>query len=122
MFARRLTGALIAMLMLHLTFLGADTTCAEHGSHPANAHQHGSSHGNHVVAPSHTTVNTTNTPCETPTQPECCRAMTSCAVNAASEGTARVAQLPPVHSVIEAAVMRLPRSQVTSPDPPPPKA
>ena len=122
MFARRLTGVLLALMTLHLTFVGADVACAQHGSRAAVAHQHGGPHHSHGVAEANSQVGGTDQPCETPTQPECCRAMTSCAVNASSERGTRLAELPPVHAVIEPAAMRMPPSQVTTPEPPPPKA
>ena len=122
MFVRRLTGFMLAVMMLHLTFVGADVTCAQHGSRAMSAHEHGSARHEHMAAASNVRVSGTEQPCDTPTQPQCCRAMTSCAVNAASERGTRLAQVLPAHDAIEPAVMRTPLSQVTSPDPPPPKA
>ena len=122
MFARRLAGALLAPLILHLTLVSADVTCAEHGSRSASVHQHGGSHGDRIIAQAQMTATATDKPCQTPTQPQCCRAMVSCAVNATSERSMRPADLPPVRGVIEPAIWSLPRSQIASPDPPPPKA
>lgn len=120
MFARRLAGSLVALLMLHLTFVSADVTCAQHGSRSASAHQHGGLHADRTVAQARMTA--TDKPCQTPIQPQCCRAMVSCAVSANSERSTRMADLPPVRGVIEPAIWSLPRSQIASPDPPPPKA
>ena len=109
--------------MLHLTFVGADLTCAQHGDRPATSHEHAVAHHEHHIAAAHVeTVAAADQPCETPTQPECCHAMTSCGISAAFAGGARASWVPPVRQAIEATVMRLPLSQITSPDPPPPKA
>ena len=124
MLARRLTGVLAGLLTLHLTFVGADVACAQHGIVGAvETHQHATENRDHMVAVLHGDgVGASDQPCDTPTQPECCRAMTSCAVNATSERSLRLPQRPPVRGVIAPAVMRAPLSQITSPDPPPPKA
>lgn len=121
MLARRLSGLITGLLMLHLTFVAADLACAEHGDRPAQGHQHDMRDHQHAAAAHVETAAATDQPCETPTQLQCCHAMTSCAITAASE-RARLRSVPPLRDVIEAAVMRAPLSQVTSPDPPPPKA
>jgi hypothetical protein len=48
--------------------------------------------------------------------------MTSCAISAAFERGTRPDAGPPLRDVIEPAVMRVPLSLITAPDPPPPKA
>jgi hypothetical protein len=129
MLARRLSGILTGLLMLHLASAGADLACAEHGSRPAQDHRHAMGHHTHATAKSAVTAaaradaaTATEQPCETPAQAECCRAMTSCAIIAACERGARLESVPPVRDAIEPAVVRAPQSPVTSPDPPPPKA
>ena len=122
MLARRLSGLITGLLMLHFTFVGADLACAQHGDRPAQAHQHMTGHHEHHAAAAHVEAAATEQPCETPTQPECCHAMTSCAISAAFECGTRADAVPPLRDVVEPAVMRVPLSQITAPDPPPPKA
>ena len=123
MLVRRISGMITALLMLHLTFVGADLACAEHGDRSADEHRGMMAHHEHHTTAAHTEgVTATDQPCETPTQPQCCHAMTSCAVGAALERGMGPDSVPPIRDVIESAIMRLPLSQVTSPDPPPPKA
>ena len=121
MTARRVVGLLTGFLMLHLTFVGADWRCSEHGSGSMAGHRAMSSqHPSMVAAVDESAA--TGQPCQTPTQPECCRAMTSCAVNAALRADAAGNQAPPSRSAIESGLMRIPLSPTASPDPPPPKA
>jgi hypothetical protein len=121
MAARRVLGLLTAFLMLHLTLVGADWRCAEHGDqNVAGPAAVSSQHASMVAGNSESAA--TDQPCQTPAQPECCRAMTSCAVNAALRADADVRQVPPTRSVIESALVRTPLSPTASPDPPPPKA
>jgi hypothetical protein len=123
MLARLLSGLITGLLMLHLTFVGADLACAEHGDRAPQGHAPATAHHERHVVAAHVEASVTpDQPCETPTQTECCRAMTSCAVNAAFERGAPLASVAPVRSAIEPAVLRAPPSQITSPDPPPPKA
>ena len=118
------SGILTGLLMLHLTFVGADLTCAQHGDRPAGSHEHPLAHHEHHVAAAHAeTVAAADQPCETPTQPECCHAMTSCAISAAFADGARASSVPPVRQAIRGVRWcACPLSQITSPDPPPPKA
>ncbi len=122
MLARRLPGFITALLMLHLTFVGADLACAQHGDRPTQGHQHAMRHQQHRGAAVHVEAATGNQPCDTPTQPACCQAMTSCAINATCERVDRSASVPPCPNVIAPAVTRIPSSPITAPDPPPPKA
>jgi hypothetical protein len=121
MITRRLIGLLVAVLMAHLTFVGADFSCAQHGDRGMISH--------HEAAPSHaamamrtTAAAATDQPCQTPTQPECCRAMTSCTISAALGTPDASSERPLSRDVIASALMRIPRSPITAPDPPPPKA
>lgn len=123
MLARRLSGLITGLLMLHLTFVGADFACADHGNRPAQAREHTMGHHEHHVAAAHVEAAiATEHPCETPTQPECCHAMTSCAISAAFERGTRSDLVPLLRDVIEPALTRVPLSRITAPDPPPPKA
>ena len=120
---RRLYGIVVGLLMLHLTFVGADWACAQHGDAPARGHQHaamGHHHGD--VASVHELAPAPEQPCQTPTQPDCCRAMTSCAINAAFPSGAALGELPPRHAQIAPGVSDVPPSQTAAPEPPPPKA
>lgn len=122
MLARRLSGLIAGLLMLHFTFVGADFACARHGDRAAQSHQRVTGHHGHHVTGAHVESPATEQPCETPTQPECCHAMTSCAISAAFERGTRSDAAPPQRDVIEPAIIRVPLSPITSPDPPPPKA
>jgi len=123
MVARCLSGILTGLLMLHLTFVGADLTCAQHGDRTGRSQEHAMGHHDHHIAASHVErMAGAGQPCETPSGPQCCQAVTSCAISAAFEGGVRPGSAPPVRQAIEPAVMRVPLSQITSPDPPPPKA
>ena len=115
--ARRLAGLLTGLLMLHLTLVGASLTCVQHGDHGVSG-EHMSGHHMRPIAASSSTP--TNPQHETPAQPECCRAMTSCVV-VAIRSDAQSRDLPPSSSVIEAALMHAPHSPLTPPDPPPPR-
>jgi hypothetical protein len=119
--ARRLCRILVGFLMLHLTFVGADIQCAHHAGGPMQSSMHAMAQTGSAIESS-TFAPASDQPCETPTQPDCCRAMTSCAVNLAFSRGTRLAELPPIRHAIAAAVMRVPASLVTPPDPPPPKA
>jgi hypothetical protein len=122
MTARRVFGLLTALLMLHLTIVGADLRCADHSVSAAGEHQTmGVTHG--PTRSATTAVATTNDrPCQTPTQPACCRALTSCAVNVVLRADQAAAPGPLVRHAIQPATTRLPASPITAPEPPPPKA
>jgi hypothetical protein len=122
MTARRLTGLLVGFLMLHLSIVGADLSCAQHGDRGAIQRHHASGTHAHMLVAAHAEAGATHQPCDVPAQPDCCRAMTSCAITAASAASVRLDAFPPAHDVIRPALMRVLRSPITSPDPPPPKA
>lgn len=120
---RRLYGIVVGLLMLHLTFVGADWSCAQHGDAPARGHQHAMmGHHRGEATAVHELTSAPEQPCETPTQPGCCRAMTSCAINIAFANGAALGELPPRHAQIGSGVSDVPPSQMAAPDPPPPKA
>ena len=125
MITRRLIGLLVAILMLHLTLVGADFSCAQHGDRgTVGHHEAGRSHAGMSAGMTAGAVAAaaTEQPCQTPTQPECCRAMTSCAINATLGAFGASQERPVVRDAIVSALMRIPRSPITAPDPPPPKA
>jgi hypothetical protein len=120
---RLLYGIVVGLLMLHLTFVGADLSCAQHGDAPARGHQHGMmDHHRGDAASVHELTPASEQPCETPTQPGCCRAMTSCAINIAFGNGSALGELPPRHARIASSVSDAPPSQTAAPEPPPPKA
>ena len=121
---RRLTGLLISLLLLHLTLVGADLTCARHGVHgSAHASQaDASSHADHHAparpdAPGHDDAT-----CEVPTLPACCEALASCSVSIAEERSAESGDLSHLGAGVLAAADDTPTSWTLEPDPPPPKA
>ncbi|HEY9228939.1 MAG TPA: hypothetical protein VIP11_19970 [Gemmatimonadaceae bacterium] len=122
MIARRLVGIVLSLLMLQLSLLGADASCARHGDHGRVRSQTGTQHDAHLMAPAQAAVANAEQPCETPTQPDCCRAMTSCAVNIAFGSGTRISSLPAAHEAIRPDAMRTPQSRITAPEPPPPRA
>jgi hypothetical protein len=119
----RLSGLIAALLMLHLTFVGAALSCVEHGGRSAQGHEHAMARHAHPAAGAHAeSAAETDRPCDTPVQQGCCHAMTSCAMSAAFAQVAGTQSVPPIRDAIAAAIMRAPRSPITAPDPPPPKA
>ncbi len=117
---RRLTGLLIAVLMLHLTFVGASVRCAQGSELSVGGHH---ANGHHAGMVSETSANATQTqPHRTPVQAECCRAMMACAVTVALREEAPSTHQRLRDDAIIASLMSVPRSPITSPDPPPPKA
>ena len=127
---RRGCGILLSLLMLHLTVVAADVPCARHnhGDSSGFDHQPADHHAGMraamepVAASAASVAALPDAPCETPAQPQCCRAMASCAVNVGVTGDGPVAGPTPTRAVIRPALMRLPSSNVAAPDPPPPKA
>lgn len=117
----RLTRILVAILMAHFTFLGGDVSCARHGDRHAAVSMATDHHAGRHVAEGSNGLTSSEQPCETPTQPECCRAMTSCSVNAIPSVTDDAARSMR-RQVIASELVRAPRSLNTSPDPPPPRA
>ncbi len=115
---RRLAAFAIALTMLHLNMVRADGACAAHAGHSAASENSLSHEGmSHEAG-----MQTDQAPCETPSQPDCCQALASCApvlaMDARSEVAAGVAQ----HVAMIAAFNQQPASRSTAPEPPPPKA
>lgn len=122
--ARRFAGILVALLMLHLGVAGADFGCSRHGDHTAKVHGQatGHHHGHGHRATTHAEeAPASQQPCETPTQPACCRAMMSCAITLAFKAGSVYDSAPPTHERIRSGASRLPLSLITSPEPPPPR-
>jgi hypothetical protein len=115
---RRLTGFLTALLLVHLTLVGADLTCAKHGVHgAAHASQPDrSSHPDHD-APAHD-----DSTCEVPSLPACCEALASCSVSIAEERSTESGDLSHLAAGVLSGADDTPTSWTLEPDPPPPKA
>jgi hypothetical protein len=123
MAARRVAGIAVALLMMHLTFVGADFACAQHGTTSAVGHEHAMAHHQaHAIAVHVEDAGSGQPPCEIPSQPQCCQALTSCTIAAALDGDSRSTSVPFAHVGIASALMRAPLSRIVAPDPPPPKA
>lgn len=120
MLSRRIAALLIGLLSLHLNFVGVDFACADHASGRATAHSVPAAA--HHVTDAHATPATDAESCEIPTQPDCCRAMASCAVNVALDEDAGSSSMPVARDALTGASSHAPRSLVTPPEPPPPRA
>ncbi len=120
MTARRMAGLLIAILMLHLTVVGASVRCAQGSELTVGGHH---ANGDHAGMVSHARAHTAaqNQSHHVPAQPECCRAMTACALTVALREEAPCGSDLPRDDAIIARLMSAPRSPVASPDTPPPK-
>ena len=117
---RRFAALLIGILSIHLNVVGVDLTCADHArrdvsNHDAAAMQH------HAMPTDDASVADAE-PCDTPTQPDCCRAMTSCAVTVALEVDTHADGIASSRERIAPSAAELLLSHASPPDPPPPKA
>lgn len=124
MILRRLVPLSLALSMLNLNSLRADSACVDHEHSQATrpAH-HEAMHGMMSdVHASVTTQNTQNETCDTPVLPACCQMLASCSTVLGLLSGAYVDQVGPTHFGIVAAVDAALASRVTSPDPPPPRS
>jgi hypothetical protein len=121
---RRLTGLLTSLLLLHLTFVGADLPCAKHGVHRAApaAPSEPSSHDGHHAPPRSERTGHDDTSCEVPTLPACCQALASCGVSIADQTAAESGGLSHLAAGMLAGIEDAPPSWSVAPDTPPPKA
>jgi hypothetical protein len=121
---RRLTGLLTSLLLLHLTLVAADLTCAKHGVHgAAHASQSdGSSHAEHHAPAAPDAPGHDETSCEVPTLPACCQALASCGVSIAGERLAGSGGPSHLAAGVLSGTDDMPTSWTLEPDPPPPKA
>jgi hypothetical protein len=123
MFLRRVYGVVVAVLMLHLTLVGADLSCVDHSGLSRAHHGVASGHRHHAMAMSSVgTATSAEQPCRTPAQPQCCRVMASCTVNVAVARVARLAGSLTARPLVAPGSVDVPQSAIISPDPPPPKA
>jgi hypothetical protein len=118
---RRFVALLLAVSMIHLNSLRADSACADHGerSQPTAAH-HGAMDGSAFDA--HTAVPTQHERCDTPTLPTCCQMLASCSTLLGGHSETHVDCAAAPHGAIAAAIDAAPESRVASPDPPPPRS
>jgi hypothetical protein len=119
MLSRRIAALLIGLLSIHLNFVGVDFTCAGHGS--SGSPSHDAAMPTHHAA-SHGAAATESESCEIPARQDCCRAMASCAINVEIDTSAPAREVPFARGAVAAATMRLPLSQTSPPEPPPPRA
>jgi hypothetical protein len=119
MIVRRIAGAFVAMLALHLSVTGPITPCGQHAeSAAADESMTEHHHGSPMTMP---TPSAPEIPVETPSRAECCGALSSCAISLAEDSSGNVGVSPP-HGAILSGLLRAPVAQILSPDPPPPKA
>ena len=118
-------GILTAILMVHLTLVGSDRVCADHGvagPHPA------SSERSSEDAPDHDHHGATSADagadddeCRMPTRPRCCEALASCSVSVdVSSGSNDL----DTRGLLAVAIGRSPvilQSHPAGPEPPPPR-
>ena len=147
---RRLTGALLTLLTLHLNLLGADFACVRHvgtegetghgsaqhampmeGTAAATAHGAGAhdvmahdteTHAAPTAQDAATVVSSDTPPCDVPVQPNCCKALASCNVVFSTGSELDVAGLFNLSEQIAPYAMTAPPSERAAPEPPPPKA
>jgi len=121
---RRLIATLLSGLMLHLTLVGADWTCARHADTSGASAMATMSHhtGVSISSAGLAATESSNQPCDTPSGPECCRAMTSCSVAFGLGGDLQRPQPPLVRESMRLGSAIAPASLIVAPDPPPPKA
>jgi hypothetical protein len=122
MFARRISAALTAALLLRLNVVAVDGACAkhetEHASHEqqaAQVHDHGG-HGGHEEAPSPPADS-----CEVPQQRDCCQALASCGLTLGDSDIERDVALAGGETQRSALGAQRPASLNYAPEPPPPK-
>ncbi len=121
---RRLTGLLSSLLLLHLTLVGADLTCATHGVHgrPDVSQSDASRHAGHHAPPRSDAPNHDDASCQVPTIPACCQALASCGVSIVEDRSAESGDLSYLVAGVRVDADDTPASWTLEPDPPPPKA
>lgn len=123
MTVRRFTAWGLVAFMLHLNVVRADAACA---THQMPAHQNASMqhdmdglHGGHDRGRADGAADATN--CETPTQTDCCQAVTSCSPALGFGVEKQIASWIPTHDAAGARFFARPLSRNTAPEPPPPR-
>jgi hypothetical protein len=121
--ARRLLGLFTMLVTFHLTLVGADAVCAEHGtpdgmSHHSASGTNASGGGMMVPAPEH---GDSHRPCETTGSSHCCDAVTSCALTLALTAQGELSLASALGSISIAGGDTILLSRSLGPEPPPPK-
>jgi hypothetical protein len=108
-------------VMFHLTLVGPDDVCAEHGrgAHSAQMPGHHAAGDAAIDRMSH---GESDRSCQTPSSAHCCEAVTSCAVTLAVAERAIAPATPAGRGGVPAAVTSALLSRSLAPEPPPPKA
>ena len=117
---RRVLAILTMLVMLHLTFVGADLACAEQGHHGAMAGMSDTPasdsaaghHSDHGGAPA---------PCDTPAAAHCCDAVASCGIVALAASSGETFSIAAAERALAPATHHL-LSRPLGPEPPPPRA
>jgi hypothetical protein len=127
---RRYAALALAASLLNLNVVRADVACsqherataghetADHEMHHDDASATAMAHGAHALHHSEPLEQ----PGKTPTQPSCCQALASCSLAFGSDAGSAIVAFVLTHDVGHGALIDAPRSRVTTPDPPPPKA
>lgn len=120
MLPRRLFALLTMLVMLHLTFVGADVACAEQGHHGAMAGM--------SDAPASETAREhqahdggSRSPCDTPAAVHCCDAVASCGIVALAAPSGETVSMVAAERALSPATQHL-LSRALGPEPPPPRA
>jgi hypothetical protein len=126
--------------MLHLSAVAGDAACATHGANghhqapdaSAVAEHSAAMHGHEMATAAHVAISMSSArpivkssapPCEVPTQQHCCDALVGCSVDSATASGPEVmtAAISPA-TRIRVALVDVPASFASAPEPPPPKA
>jgi hypothetical protein len=123
MTVRRLLGLLTLFVMFHLTLVGPDDVCAEHGQGAKESRTHGQDgHQMAMAGVEQAASNVSHNTCETPRSPHCCEAVTSCAVSLAVVERSAAPAISIGRDGIPATPVGALLSRSLAPEPPPPKA
>jgi hypothetical protein len=126
---RRFAALALVTSLLHLNLVRADIACAgdelEHDT-PHGTMDH-ATHDGHVAAAADHLAGThepasSDESCERPVQADCCQALASCSTAIGGATEVAIGSVAPENRLAVAALIEIPLSRVTTPDPPPPKA
>ncbi|MDQ3996491.1 MAG: hypothetical protein M3303_05685 [Gemmatimonadota bacterium] len=116
---------LSGLTLLHLTMVGADLDCTEHGLENTHSSSQAAviaqTHQHHAPAQARGTDHHDGSP-EMPALPVCCQALTSCGVSLVEPAGTSTAAVPHLAVGVLAAADDVPASWSAELDPPPPKA
>jgi len=108
------------LLMGHLTFVGADSACAKHGSAMATAGHRAHSPAEHHISPS--TTGSPKDQCEIPARADCCAALASCAPTLAPAQVGMIDERMLINAAVPLAANTWTPAPLTAPETPPPRA